>query len=293
MKRSFLKWVGGKYRLLDDLKPFFPEGDVFVDLFAGSGVVSLNVDYPHYVLNDTNKKLIKTLEIIRNNPEGLITALRFAFSKPTEKHYREMRDKFNSEGESDLTYAVCYIYLNRYGFNGLSRFNSKGKFNVPYGHLKRKPYCPIDEIKTFASFLERDVLLSSLDFRDVLTLVKNSYPDKKIVVYADPPYAPLSKTANFTSYCSEGFTQHDHRDLAKELISFAEEVGATVILSNTDNLLVREIYHGFDWLSIEVQRPIAAKVESRKPVNELIGVYSINENNQFEGTVSGGTKNKR
>lgn len=273
MKRSFLKWVGGKYRLLPELLKEFPEGDVFVDLFAGSGVVSLNVDYPHYVLNDINAKLITTFNVIKNHPRALSIALRFAFSKPSEEHYLRMRETFNSDNEVDLTYAVGFIYLNRYGFNGLSRFNSKGEFNAPYGHLKSTPKCPIDEIETFSEFLNKDVAVLNYDFTEVLELVKTAYNGKRIVVYADPPYIPLSDTASFRGYHNSPFGEQTHRVLAEALINFSKQTGATIILSNSDTELTREIYHEFELKEVSVQRLIAAKKSSRGEIKEIVAIY--------------------
>jgi len=264
--KPFLKWAGGKMKLLSILMDKFPKGKRFIEPFIGSGSISLNVDYPEYIINDVNNHLFlvwKSIEIF-----GIIFVedckKLFVSKNNNRETYNLLRKEFN-ETKDNLRKAVLFIYLNRHCFNGICRYNSKGEFNVPFGKYD-KPYFPekeliscIEKIKNFEIY--------NLDFRDIFKMVK-----KGDVVYCDPPYLPLSKTANFNKYSKEGFSFQDQKDL----ISCAKEAvkkGATVVISNHYNDLAKEIYKDADITIIDVARTISSKANNRKSVKEIIAVY--------------------
>lgn len=272
MQRAILKWVGGKGRLITSLKKILPEGDCLVEPFVGGGTVFMNTDYATYRLSDSNPDLVLVLKVASEAPDDLIEACEELWALGfDEDTYMKMREKFNDRKnitiEDSIDRAALFIYLNRHGYNGLCRYNGSGGYNVPHGKPESAPYLPRQEIQAFwKKCSECEVIIECLDFSDALSnLPKNA------VVYADPPYVPRSKTEAFAQYHKEAFNQHHHRRLAK-LLKAAHEKGAKVVLSNSDTLLTKDIYYGFEWQTVVVGRYVGAKAEKRGKVNELIGI---------------------
>lgn len=266
--RAFLKWAGGKFGLSDVIAKILPKGDRLIEPFVGAGSIFLNTDYKHYLLNDINQDLINLYQIIQLNVQTFITDARLLFSPEnnTEARYYQLRTKFNASKDS-YERSLLFLYLNRHGYNGLCRYNKSGGFNVPFGRYKR-PYFPQVELEYFAEKAQKATFVC-LGYRDVFT--QANIGD---VIYCDPPYVPLSKTASFTSYAGNGFGLDEQADLA----SAAEEVSGpgqvSVLISNHDTIWTRKIYLNADKIkSIQVARTISQKINSRKKVAELLALY--------------------
>ena len=151
--------------------------------------------------------------------------------------------------------ANLFVYLNRHCFNGLTRYDKSGEFNVPFGKYK-SPYFPRREMENFISvFTGQSVEFSAGDFAN-----ENLYQkvDSTTVVYFDPPYLPLSDTANFSDYATGGFNYDDQVRLRDLAVSLANG-GARVIISNHDTPTARELYSSAQITSIDVGRTISAK----------------------------------
>jgi DNA adenine methylase len=267
--KPFLKWAGGKYRLVSTLKEhFLPNHHRFIEPFFGSGAVSLNVDYPEFLVGDTNKILIDTWIHLRHHQQSFIDECKelFDLKYNTPKAYNSLREEFNSiSGLQNTRTSALFIYLNRHGFNGLCRFNKSGGFNVPFGKYNN-PYFPEKEM-LHAVEVSKKMEIRWTDFRTIFQKVKAGD-----LVYCDPPYVPLTDTANFTAYTADGFSMKDHADLA----SCAREAalrGAVVFISNHDTPIVRNLYMGARIHEIEVQRNISCKGEKREKVKEIIAVF--------------------
>ena len=263
--KSFLKWVGGKMRLMDKLNNTFPDAECLVEPFMGSGTVFLNTKFPKYILSDINPDLILLMHVAKDAPDGLIEIARELFLKHNNAaDYYEIRRSFNEDSCSPILHAAQFLYFNRHGFNGLCRYSSNG-FNVPYGNYKT-PYFPEFEIRAFAAKCRQcEVQFKVADF----TTAINDAPDGSLI-YADPPYVPASKTANFQSYHKDAFNQRAHEELTSALHA-ATLRGCSVVLSQSDTELTREIYHGFEFKSELVGRPINSNGARRGKVPELIG----------------------
>ncbi|QVW28624.1 putative DNA adenine methylase [Erwinia phage pEa_SNUABM_8] len=272
MQRAILKWVGGKSRVIPALKKVLPEGDCLVEPFVGSGSVFLNTDYAQYRLSDSNPDLVLVLKVASEAPDDLIEACEELWGMGfDEDTYATLKAKFNDRKnitiEDSIDRAALFIYLNRHGYNGLCRYNGSGGYNVPHGKPESAPYLPRAEIHAFwKKCSECEVIITCQDFTESLVnLPKNA------VVYCDPPYIPRSKTAAFAQYHKSPFGQQQHRVLAK-LLKAAHKDGAKVVLSNSDTLLTKDIYYGFEWQTIVVGRYVGAKADKRGKVNELIGI---------------------
>lgn len=266
-QRAFLKWAGGKFKLVDALTQHLPQGDRLVEPFVGAGSVFLNTQYKRYLLCDINQDLINLYKIVQTTPEKYITAAKAMFidAKNDKETYYQVRTEFNLTSDPFLR-SVYFLYMNRHGFNGLCRYNKKGGFNVPFGSYK-KPYFPEEEIKAFAE-KSQVAEFRCVGYEQAFDLTKQGD-----VVYCDPPYAPLSTTSSFTTYVGSGFSLDDQALLARKSRHTAIERGIPVLISNHDIALTRELYHGARFDTIQVQRNISQNGSGRKKVDELMALY--------------------
>ncbi|KHS93239.1 adenine methylase [Pectobacterium brasiliense] len=273
MIRPFIKWAGGKTRVLQDLLPLLPKGDCLIEPFVGGASVFLNTDFPSYVLADINPDLINLYQCAAYDTERLIATARELFNSGNNADaYNGNRLSFNYQKSNPSTVtAALFLYLNRHGFNGLCRYNNAGDFNIPFGKYK-KPYFPEQEVRQFAEKAnDTKTIFSVADFRKTLTI---KGINKSTVIYCDPPYLPASDTANFTQYHHSAFTHDDHRQLAKYLKCVRYETDAAVVISNSDTPATREIYQHYQFHEIAVQRSISANGITRSAAKEVIGVLN-------------------
>lgn len=190
-------------------------------------------------------------------------------NKDSKEYYLKVRS-YDRDGSilkmSDVERAARFIYLNKAGYNGLWRVNSKGQNNVPYGSHKTLNLIG-SSLRADSNYLIRNnVFISSLDYKQA---VKNAQSGD--FVYFDPPYIPVNLTSNFTSYTKNGFgmiQQEQLRDLAVSLT----KRGVLVMLSNSDTVLTRELYDGkyFKIHSVKAMRFINSKSSGRGKVGELV-----------------------
>ena len=270
MKKPFLKWAGNKFRVLPHLLPIIGDPKRYIEPFGGSMAVALNVSADEYVLNDINNDLVNLYgHVTDTNDDTFIKYCQELFYEGNNREaYNEMRDLFNQSTDS-LERSRMFVYLNRHCFNGLTRYNSKGGFNVPFGKMKN-PKCPVNEMMAFRMyFLQKKHRFMSTSFEDSALYENIESGD---VVYFDPPYVPASDTANFANYAKEGFSYDQQVQLAELAESLANR-GAKVIISNHDTDVSRQLYKNAEIHSIQVARSIAANKTSRKKANELIAVY--------------------
>ena len=265
--RPFLKWAGGKYKLIDRIKEQIPlGGGRLIEPFVGSGAVFLNTDFEENILADANQDLINIFNELKNSSEKFISDCKKLFdgSKNNEESFYALRSEFNSTDDSYLK-ATIFIYLNRHCFNGLCRYNSKGHFNVPFGRYT-KPYFPENELVEFSIKCQKAQFFCA-DFRDVMKMA-----ERGDVVYCDPPYAPLTETSNFSNYTAGGFNLKDQEDLA-QLAKELRTQGVYVLISNHDTAFTQSIYKDAKKLSFGVQRYIASKSADRIIASELLAIY--------------------
>ena len=269
--RAFLKWAGGKYSLVDDINARLNQAsshaDTLVEPFVGAGSVFLNSDFKHYILNDINADLINLYKELRNSPEEFISDAKKLFVDLNNHPdaYYEYRVQFN-QSRDVYERSMLFLYMNRFGYNGLCRYNLKGIFNVPFGKYK-KPYFPEKEMYFFAEKAQQ-ATFTCLGYDDVFKLVPSN-----AVIYCDPPYVPLSKTASFTSYAKGGFNLDDQANLANLAEKAAFENNTPVLISNHDTVWTRKIYSQASLDQIQVKRTISPKGGTRNKVGELMAMY--------------------
>lgn len=266
-QRSFLKWAGGKFGLIEPIQQHLPQGKRLVEPFVGAASVFLNTDYQEYWLNDINQDLIDLYTWLQKSPETYIkeAARLFVPESNVKEVYLDYRAEFNAL-KPGLRRAVLFLYMNRYGYNGLCRYNKKGGFNVPFGRYKR-PYFPEKELRAFAAKAKR-ATFTCLPFEKVFEQVQAGD-----VVYCDPPYAPLSATASFTSYAGNGFSSADQRLLAECALQ-CSQTKAPVLISNHDLESTRGWYSQAQLSQLDVRRTISRNGKGRDKVSELLALYS-------------------
>jgi DNA adenine methylase len=259
MRKAFLKWAGGKRKLLSTILAATGTGSRFIEPFCGSAVVGLNADFEKRILIDVNQDLINLYRHVVADVSGFLRDLENVFTGSNEAtQYYKLRNEFNDTIDT-YRRSILFVYLNRHCFNGLCRYNRSGGFNVPYGKYKN-PSIPADALREFAEGMSNAQFLN-MDFRDALSIARDGD-----VVYCDPPYVPLNLTSNFTSYSVDGFSEEDQRDLARLVV----ESPARVVLSNHDVPSVREMYEGCEFQTISVHRSISSIGDSRGAVQEVL-----------------------
>ncbi len=265
--RPFLKWAGNKFRILEKVKKRLPAGTRLVEPFAGSGAVFLNTDYDHYLLCDSNRDLIDLYTLLKDEGEAFIeyTQALFTDANNRSERYYALREEFNQCAERERR-AALFVYLNRHGYNGLCRYNASGGFNVPFGRYKR-PYFPAREMLAFHKRAQH-AQFRHQDF--AATLQQSRQGD---VIYCDPPYVPLSASANFTSYSAGGFGLEQQTELAL-LSEQAAARGIPVLISNHNTAFARNIYSNARLHRFFVQRYISCQGKTRNKAGELLALYA-------------------
>ena len=264
--RPFLKWAGNKFRCLDKILPFFPEAKRLIEPFSGSGAVFINADYSSYLLAEANTDLIQIFQCLQNEGQDFIAYCQTFFIEKnnTNEAFYHFREQYNQSNDPKLK-AALFLYLNRHCYNGLCRYNSQGGFNVPFGRYK-KPYFPDKEMQHFFHKSQQAHFIES-DFRKTFQLAEPGD-----LIYCDPPYVPLSKSANFASYTQKRFEASEQIELA-HLANEAASKGIRVVISNHDTEFTRLHYKGATIQSFWVDRLISCNASTRQPVKELIAIF--------------------
>lgn len=236
-----VKWVGGKRQLLPEIKKYSPKKfNTYFEPFVGGGAVLFELQPKQAVINDINKELINLYSVIQNNVEELIEKLSDTnvYSNTSECYYRIRELDREPKEYNKLTgidRAARVLYLNKTCYNGLYRVNSMGEFNSPFGSYKNPNI--VNEITLRAVhkyFNESNIKFLNGDFEKT---VKNAKKDD--FVYFDPPYAPISKTSNFTGYNESGFGENEQirlkelcDTLNKKVLNFYYQIQIVNLLEN-------------------------------------------------------------
>jgi DNA adenine methylase len=264
---TFVKWAGGKRQLLPQLSKFLPKKvEGYFEPFIGGGAMAFYIikkyNPERVFLSDINEELINALNIIRTKTNELMTILLQYRNSHSEKFYYQMRDK-DPIKLNDIERAARFIYLNKTGYNGLYRVNSKGKFNVPFGRYKNPS------------------IFSEKDFREISYLLKNAHIEVKQFyeavsnakssdfIYFDPPYYPLKKGKNFTKYTKGDFLDKEQEKLA-EVFKDLDRRGCKVMLSNSDTDFIKGLYTDYIINKVKAKRMINCDATKRGEIDEVV-----------------------
>jgi DNA adenine methylase len=270
----FVKWAGGKGRLLSQFEPYLPdEFNRYVEPFSGGGALFFHLHNEgrlagkEAVLIDSLAELINCYQVIQGQVEDLIEALRgHEPHKLDAGYFYEVRgwDRLPDFVErSSVEKAARFIFLNRTCYNGLYRVNRRGQLNVPFGRHRNPTVCDADNLRAVHRALQGVRLLAG-DFDCCLEVAARGD-----LVYLDPPYHPLSDTANFTSYTRADFTTDDQRRLA-EVFCELDRRHCRVLLSNSNTGLIREMYREYVQVEIMAPRAINRNADQRGAIPELL-----------------------
>lgn len=271
--KPFLKWVGGKRALVDEIIARMPEKfNTYFEPFVGGGALFFELkkrgmlEGKKSYLFDANKELINTYNTVKNNPYELIEILKEFQNKHSHDFYYEIRamDRENSfTSLPDAMRSARFIYLNKTCFNGLYRVNSKGFYNVPMGRYKNPAICDTSTILS-ASHALQDAEVLHVDFAKVLDFAK-----KGDFVYFDPPYYPLTATSSFTAYNQDIFLDDEQKRLFNTFEKLAKK-GLHVMLSNSDTEFIKELYKDYKIDFVEMNRFINSKSGGRGKIKEIL-----------------------
>jgi DNA adenine methylase len=266
--RPFLKWAGGKRQLLPELKKLIPPYyNTYFEPFVGAGALLFHLQPQKAFISDTNEELINCYHVIKDSLNELLADLKKHINK--EEYYYKIRALDRDEEEfsklSSVKKASRIIYLNKTCYNGLFRVNSQGQFNVPFGRYKNPKF--VDEIvlKAVSEYLNNnDVMILNDDFEKVLQRAK-----KDDFVYFDPPYDPISETANFTSYAINGFDKEEQQRL-KRVYAQLTSKGVNCLLSNSSTEFILDLYKEYEIVPVSVSRSINSVPYKRGKAAEVI-----------------------
>jgi DNA adenine methylase len=260
--KPFLKWAGGKTRLLPVLRTFLARQTFrrYYEPFLGGGALFFDVAPKTSVLNDRNPELIFCYQVVRDYPAELFSTLKRMPVSETE--FYRIRS-LNPESLALVERAARFIYLNKTCYNGLYRVNKKGQFNTPYGRNDKASLADEDNLHR-ASRMLRNAQLMSEDYGSVIKAA-----EKDDFVYLDPPYLPVGKYSDFKRYTKETFFEDDHRKLADTFRELSNR-GCLVLLSNSFHEKIAKLYSGFHQEVVEMPRFINSKGEGRGKVRELL-----------------------
>ncbi|SHE99390.1 DNA adenine methylase [Desulfofundulus australicus DSM 11792] len=259
--RPPVKWAGGKSQLISQFEPLFPkEYSLYVEPFVGGGAVFFHLLPPRAVLIDSNDELINFYLVVRDDLEALLQDLKR--HENTAEYYYRIR-ALDPDQLTPVERASRFLYLNKTGYNGLWRVNSRGQHNVPFGRYKNPKIVDEPNLRLVSGALKKAEIICD-DFSQVLDCAAPG-----AFVYLDPPYHPLSETANFTSYTPDAFGEDDQRRLA-EVFRELDRRGCLVMLSNSDTPFIRELYKNYDIQVVYAKRAINCRADKRGPISELV-----------------------
>ena len=261
-----VKWAGGKSRLLDELTARSPRRfRRYFEPFLGGAALYFRLAPRFGVLSDCNADLINMYRCVAWNVEAVIRRLARHRADHTEAHYYQMRERWNTAGDlaADVDRAAAFIYLNKTCYNGLWRVNSRGKFNVPVGRYDEPSIFDPVAMRAASKLLQRAEIAPG-HFAEAADSARAGD-----FIYFDPPYHPLSETANFTSYTAGSFGPDDQRELAAIARALVRR-GCSVMISNSDTHFIRDLYKGFRIDEVDCSRAINSKASARGPQRELI-----------------------
>ncbi len=273
--KPFIKWVGGKGKLVPELVKLFPKKfNNYFEPFVGGGALFFSIQQSKKIsfssINDINNKLITAYKQIQNKPKELIFLLKNIETeykklslKEQSKYFYDIREKYNKENLDDITTAGYLIFLNKTCFNGMYRENSKGEYNIPFGDQKNPTICDEKNILNVSKCL-KNTEITNLSFEESVKKCK-----KGDLIYFDPPYYPINPTSTFTSYHKNSFGEKEQlllRDTFKKL----SEKHCFVMLSNSSANFIKDVYKGFHFHYIYAARSINSNGSKRGKIKEVV-----------------------
>lgn len=265
----FVKWVGGKRQIMSSITKLMPKNIkeyTYIEPFVGGGAVLFQLQPKNGVINDFNKELINTYQVIKNNIDELIEDLKT--HKNTSDYFYDIRSldrEDDFEKLSKVKRASRVLYLNKTCFNGLYRVNNAGEFNAPFGHYKNPNIVNEPTLKAVSNYLNsNNIKILTGDYSEALKLA-----DENSFVYLDPPYHPISEGSNFTGYVQGGFNMYDQVDL-RVACDELNKKGIKFLLSNSASPFILDQYEDYNIEIVKAKRAINSNGSKRGDVDEFL-----------------------
>lgn len=264
-----LKWVGGKRQLIESIVPLIPEHTTYYEPFVGGGAVLFHTQPKKAVINDSNEELINIYQVIKEQPEELITLLESHRDRNSQEYFYEVRSLDRDKGEyaalTPAERAARIIYLNKTCYNGLFRVNRAGEFNAPWGRYKNPNITNEITIRAMSRYLNgAKVTVYCGDYREALKGIR-----KGSFVYLDPPYMPLSTSSSFTGYTAAGFGPQEQVELKRQC-DLLNKRGIKFLLSNSCCDFIEDLYQDYIVERVSAKRAINARADKRGAIDEVL-----------------------
>ena len=291
--KPFVKWVGGKSQLIDQLEALLPadfdqwENVTYIEPFVGGGAMLFYMLQTHSnirqaILNDINPDLTTCYKVVRDNPSELVKSLQqiqkeyydFQSEEDRKSFFLKRRDEFNTKALDPIRNTTLFFFLNRTCFNGLYRVNKAGLFNVPFGRYETPMICDPNTIYADSELLQNVEILTG-DYQQTLSKAKDN-----TLFYFDPPYRPLSNTSSFNDYAKEAFNDNEQKRL-KEFCDLVTQNGYTFLLSNSDGFshnndtFFDDLYARYTIYRVNASRMFNANPNKRGKLSELVVTNSV------------------
>ncbi|MDM8555661.1 DNA adenine methylase [Desulfococcaceae bacterium HSG7] len=264
----FVKWVGGKRQLLNEIEKHIPERfSRYYEPFVGGGAVLFHIQPQNAVINDSNEELVNLYNVIKTTPEELIEDLKK--HRNEEKYFYKIRGTDREKEKylkfSNIERASRIIFLNKTCYNGLFRVNSSGEFNTPFGRYKNPNIINEIKLRAVSSYLSKNnIRILNTDYDKSLLYIR-----KGAFVYFDPPYDPVSSSSNFTGYTKNGFDRAEQKRL-KKVCDRLNDKKVKFLLSNSSTRFIRNLYKDYTILPIKAKRAINSKGNGRGSITEIL-----------------------
>ena len=282
--KPFIKWVGGKTQLIDQLEALLPadfdiwENVTYIEPFVGGGAMLFYMLQTHSniksaVINDINPDLTTCYKVVKESPSNLVQSLKeiqkeyyaLKSEEARKQFYLQMRDEFNTKALDDIRNTTLFFFLNRTCFNGLYRVNKSGRFNVPFGKYETPTICDANTIYADSELLQNVEILTG-DYQQTLIHAKGN-----TLFYFDPPYRPLNSTSSFNDYTKEAFNDIAQKRL-KEFCDQVENAGYKFMLSNSDckDMFFDDLYLRYKIARVWASRSVNANPNKRGKLQEIL-----------------------
>ena len=291
--RPFVKWAGGKSKLIPQMEQYYPKElkknkiEVYIEPFVGGGAILIDILKKYNIKKayafDINENLINCYNIIKDKVDSLVLNLKKLEKEylklddeNRKEYYYDIRKKYNSiniENEKEaLEKTTYFIFLNKTCFNGLYRENRRGQFNVPVGKYKNPTICDEENLIELSKLIKNVIFIKG-DYRESYKyIVENTF------IYFDPPYRPINKTSSFTSYSKEDFNDENQKELGEYFRKINDNnSNVKLMLSNSnpknnneEDDFFEQIYNGFKIYEIKANRMINSNKEKRGKISELL-----------------------
>lgn len=282
--KPFVKWVGGKTQLIEQLEALLPadfdqwENVTYIEPFVGGGAMLFYMLQSHSniqsaIINDINEDLTTCYKVVKESPKLLVDSLneiqKEYYSLRSEDTKKEffmlMRSEFNKKTLNPIRNTTLFFFLNRTCFNGLYRVNKSGMFNVPFGRYETPTICDANTIFADSELLQKVNILTG-DYTQTL-----NHAQGNAFFYFDPPYRPLNTTSSFNNYTKDTFNDLAQKRL-KKFCDQVQEAGYHFMLSNSDcqDGFFDDLYIQYKIERVWASRSVNANPKKRGKLTELL-----------------------